>query len=160
MASLDFDARHQPCIFLTESWYPGDFDLLSECAGAIGTEGGRACHLALACRGLSKPAEVGASEVTLDRKVGSVQVGGRRFAGEFYALVDGTAGKVTFSDDKPSPVPVYNFEARVTQRDLQWIDALATDNLDRIDFDCLSTTSKKRLLELTVLVKRLRRDYA
>lgn len=93
----------QGFVFLVDEFCPEDMDLLEKCDAAIGLRGGMTSHLAVACRGMGKPAVTGCGgHLNLRRRQYELNSG--QAVAEFTtALVDGLTGGAGFSDDGVKP---------------------------------------------------------
>jgi pyruvate,orthophosphate dikinase len=88
-------ARGEPCILVRRETAPEDIRGMHSSAGVLTERGGMTSHAAVIARGLGLPCIVGASDLRLDAKAGTIKaLDGRLFREGDMITVDGTTGQV------------------------------------------------------------------
>jgi phosphohistidine swiveling domain-containing protein len=92
---------------LAATYYsPDDFDSLNLCSGAIQLNGGLNSHLPVIGRGMGKPVVIGLPSLKIDEDNRILYCSGKPIREFSDVIVDGTLGKVVFSEDA-SVTPKY-----------------------------------------------------
>ena len=88
-------ARGEPCVLVRRETSPEDIRGMHAAQAVLTIRGGVTSHAAVIGRGLGVPCVVGASDLAIDRKTGTVTApGGRSFREGDTITVDGTTGTV------------------------------------------------------------------
>jgi pyruvate,orthophosphate dikinase len=88
-------ARGDPCILVRRETAPEDIRGMHSSVGVLTERGGMTSHAAVIARGLGLPCIVGASDLRLDAKAGTIKaLDGRCFREGDLITVDGTTGQV------------------------------------------------------------------
>ncbi|RYH02440.1 pyruvate, phosphate dikinase [Salipiger sp. IMCC34102] len=88
-------ARGEPCVLVRRETSPEDIRGMHAAQAVLTMRGGVTSHAAVIGRGLGVPCVVGASDLAIDRKTGTITApGGRRFQVGDTITVDGTTGTV------------------------------------------------------------------
>lgn len=94
-SSLD-KIKSQESILAVADFSPDDLEVLQACRGALQTRGGVTSHLAVICRGMSKPAVVGARNIEIDLFNKVLHYSGITVPEFTNVVLDGTAGNIIF----------------------------------------------------------------
>jgi phosphohistidine swiveling domain-containing protein len=150
------EAASQASILAVREWSPSDLDLLLRCTGAFSTRGGKTSHLAVASRGLSKPAVVGADEIELDNKRRNLRLRGKDVPNSF-AYINGDSGFIQFSD-KPMQ-PRMRYEGSAPAPFIEWIDDLAQSLANREEFATLPESLQTHIAALRNIAAKIRATH-
>jgi len=114
-------AREQPCILVRRETTPEDIRGMQAAAGVLTERGGVTSHAAVIARGMGVPCVVGAGDMVLDAKAGTLRVpDGRIFREGDTITIDGTAGQaLAGAAPMQEPGPGAAFDSL-----MEWADGL------------------------------------
>jgi pyruvate,orthophosphate dikinase len=126
-------AKKGPVILVRDETSPEDIVGMHAAAGILTSRGGMTSHAAVVARGMGKPCIVGAGELHVDEKAGTLRAGERTLREGDELSIDGTTGEVLAGALAPRPsevVQVYVEGKQLESRDvdcftklLSWADA-------------------------------------
>ncbi len=115
-------ARGEPCILVRRETAPEDIRGMHSSAGVLTERGGMTSHAAVIARGLGLPCIVGASDLRLDARAGTIKtLDGRLLREGEMITVDGTTGQVLIGTVDMLPPALDDAFRKL----LGWADAVA-----------------------------------
>jgi len=132
-------------ICVAEEYHPDDIDLIWRCQGAVTSRGGKTSHAAVICRGMRKPAVVGAEGLSIDEKTRILRCGDSSYREGTWLFVDGNTGVLRFTEN-PARFPQYVVNSKVAQ----YVQRLAQvlESFDDKEFEGLSLPLQYHLANL------------
>ncbi|HZW07947.1 MAG TPA: pyruvate, phosphate dikinase [Phycisphaerales bacterium] len=94
--AVDRRAKGEKVILVREETSPEDVEGMHSATGILTSTGGRASHAAVVAVGWGKPCVVGAGDMVIDVKAGTVRMGGKTLTRDDAISIDGSTGEVMF----------------------------------------------------------------
>ncbi|HYD02515.1 MAG TPA: pyruvate, phosphate dikinase [Phycisphaerales bacterium] len=94
--AVDRRAKGEKVILVREETSPEDVEGMHSATGILTSTGGRASHAAVVAVGWGKPCVVGAGDMVIDVKAGTVKMGGKTLTRDDAISIDGSTGEVMF----------------------------------------------------------------
>ena len=91
--AVERKSKGEKVILVREETSPEDVEGMHSATGILTSTGGRASHAAVVAVGWGKPCIVGAGELIIDTKAGTLKVGGKTYTREDTFSIDGSTGE-------------------------------------------------------------------